>query len=76
MKSIKIDLGKRLKDAPSTGHNRFHPDIPPILDVDEGEEVVLETRDGWMANSVPPPPRLISQPWRPGRYIPSPGQSL
>src|SRR5688572_3080496 len=46
MRSIEVDRGKRLKDAPSTGHNRFHPDIPPILEVDEGEEVVLETRDG------------------------------
>jgi formamidase len=46
VKSIGIDRGKRLKDAPSSGHNRFHPEIPPIVEVDEGEEVVLETRDG------------------------------
>ena len=45
MKSIEIDRSKRLRDEPSTGHNRFHPDIPPLLEVDEGEEVVLETRD-------------------------------
>src|SRR5213594_404571 len=45
MKSVEIDRGKRLKDQPATGHNRFHPDIPPILTVDEGEEVVLATRD-------------------------------
>ena len=46
MKSIEIDRGKRLKDQPTTGHNRFHPSIPPIVSVDEGEEVVLPTRDG------------------------------
>jgi formamidase len=46
MKSVQIDRNKRLKDQPSTGHNRFHPDIPPIVVVEEGEEVVLETRDG------------------------------
>src|SRR6516165_7235831 len=46
MKSVEIDRGKRLKDEPTTGHNRFHPDIPPIVTVDEGEEVVLATRDG------------------------------
>jgi len=46
MKSVEIDRGKRLKDQPTTGHNRFHPDLPPILTVDEGEEVVLATRDG------------------------------
>src|SRR5262244_3359936 len=46
MKSIDIDRGKRLRDQPTTGHNRFHPDIPPLVTVDEGEEVVLATRDG------------------------------
>src|SRR4029450_12358913 len=46
MKSVEIDRGKRLKDQPTTGHNRFHPDIPPLLTVDEGEEVALATRDG------------------------------
>ena len=45
MKSIVIDRNKRLKDQPDTGHNRWHPDISPIVDVDPGEEVVLETRD-------------------------------
>ena len=46
MKSVEIDRTKLLRDQPATGHNRLHPDIPPILEVDEGEEVVLETRDG------------------------------
>ena len=45
MKSVEIDRSKRLKEEPSKGHNRWHPDIPPILEVDPGEEVVLETRD-------------------------------
>ena len=45
MKSIEIDRSKRLKDEPQKGHNRWHPGIPPILEVDPGEEVVLETRD-------------------------------
>ena len=46
MKTVHIDRAKRLKDQPTTGHNRFHPDVPPIVVVEEGEEVVLETRDG------------------------------
>jgi formamidase len=46
MKSVEIDRKKPLREQPQTGHNRFHPDIPPLLEVDEGEEVVLETRDG------------------------------
>ena len=45
MKSIEIDRSKRLKEEPEKGHNRWHPDIPPIVEVDPGEEVVLETRD-------------------------------
>lgn len=45
MKSIVINRGKRLKDEPGSGHNRWHPDITPILEVEPGEEVVLETRD-------------------------------
>jgi formamidase len=45
MKSISIDRRKRLKEEPHTGHNRWHPDIPPILEVEPGEEVVIETRD-------------------------------
>ena len=45
MKSIEIDRSKQLRDEPETGHNRWHPDITPLLEVEEGEEVVLETRD-------------------------------
>ena len=45
MKSITIDRSKRLKEEPHLGHNRWHPDIPPIVEVEPGEEVVLETRD-------------------------------
>ena len=45
MKSIEIDRSKRLKDEPNKGHNRWHTDIPAILEVDPSEEVVLETRD-------------------------------
>src|ERR671922_1386063 len=45
MQSITIDRTKRLKQEPHTGHNRWHPDIPPLIEVEPGEEVVLETRD-------------------------------
>ena len=45
MKRIEIDRGGRLRDEPHSGHNRWHPDIEPILSVAPGEEVVLETRD-------------------------------
>ncbi len=43
---ILIDRTKRLADEPNLGHNRWHPDIPPILTIDPGDEVLMETRDG------------------------------
>jgi len=45
MKTIRIQRNKRLRDDPGTGHNRWHPDIEPILTVEPGEDFVLETRD-------------------------------
>ena len=45
MKSIEIMRGKRLFEDSGTGHNRWHPDIPPILEVEQNEEVILPTRD-------------------------------
>ena len=44
-KRVTIDRSKRLRDEPHTGHNRWHADIPAIIEVDPGVEVVLETRD-------------------------------
>src|SRR5688572_13821228 len=43
---VRIDLSKPLADDPGTGHNRWHPGIPPILRLDPGDEAVLETRGG------------------------------
>jgi formamidase len=45
MRRISIDRGKHLADEPGTGHNRWHPEVAPILEVEEGEEIGLETRD-------------------------------
>lgn len=47
MPSITIDRSKPLRADPGTGHNRWHPDIPPVIEVDEGAEVTLETRDAF-----------------------------
>jgi formamidase len=43
--AVRIDRSKPLSAEPRCGHNRYHPDIPPAVEVAEGEEVVLETRD-------------------------------
>lgn len=42
---IRIDRSKTLLEEPATGHNRWHPDIPPVVRCQPGDEVVLETRD-------------------------------
>lgn len=44
---IRIDWSRRLAEEPATGHNRWHPDIPPALTCEVGDEVVLETRDAF-----------------------------
>ncbi len=43
---IAIDRAKTLSEEPAKGHNRWHPDIPPVATVEPGEVVGLETRDG------------------------------
>ncbi len=45
MQHIRIDRTKRLRDDAGTGHNRWHPDIPPLIEVAPGQVVRLETRD-------------------------------
>lgn len=44
-KQILIDRSKRLREEPHTGHNRWHPDIEPLMRVAEGELLTLQTRD-------------------------------
>ncbi len=44
-REVRIDRSRPLTDQTETGHNRWHPDIPPVLECDPGDEVVLETRD-------------------------------
>jgi formamidase len=43
---IRVDANRPLADEPGSGHNRWHPDIPPVATVRPGEEITLETRDG------------------------------
>ena len=45
MHVIRIDRNKPLAAEPHRGHKRYHPDIAPVDEVGEGEEIALETRD-------------------------------
>jgi formamidase len=53
MKSVTIDRRRHLAAEPGTGHNRWHPEVPPAVEVDEGEEVLLETRDALDGHLTP-----------------------
>lgn len=44
---ITIDPSKPLAEEAETGHNRWHEDIAPVLEVEPGETVVIETRDAF-----------------------------
>ena len=50
---IRIDRGKTLAEEPGTGHNRWHPDIPPVVRCEPGDEVVLETREAFDGQMTP-----------------------
>jgi len=43
---IALEVWTPLIEAPEVGHNRWHPDIPPIAQLAPGETVVLDMRDG------------------------------
>jgi len=42
---IRINPACPLASQPGTGHNRWHPDIPPAIRVEPGDDVMLQTRD-------------------------------
>ena len=42
---IHLDRSKSLEAQPDKGHNRWHPDIPPVVSVPSGEQVILDTLD-------------------------------
>jgi len=50
---IRIDRNKTLAEEPGTGHNRWHPDIPPLVRCEPGDEVILETRDAFDGQMSP-----------------------
>jgi formamidase len=43
---LPIERMRPIADAPAGAHNRLHPDISPVAEVDPGDELVVECRDG------------------------------
>jgi formamidase len=44
---IRIDRSKTLLEEPGTGHNRWHPDVEPLVRCEADDEVAMETRDAF-----------------------------
>jgi formamidase len=44
---VSVDPSKPLSEEPETGHNRWHEDIEPVVEVDPGDTMVYETRDAF-----------------------------
>ena len=44
---ISVDRNQPLAAQPHVGHNRWHPDISPSLEVEPGQVVGIETRDAF-----------------------------
>ena len=40
---VRCEVGKPLAEQLDLGHNRWHPDIPSVAEVDPGEEIILES---------------------------------
>jgi formamidase len=47
MHAIHTDRGKPLAAEQHFGHDRFFPDLEPILEVSQGEEVSMDTTDAF-----------------------------
>ncbi len=39
---IRCEVGKRLSEQRDIGHNRWHPEVPPLIEIEPGGEVILE----------------------------------
>jgi len=42
---IRVDRSRPLGAEPGSGHNRWHPDVPPIVACRPGDDGILDTRD-------------------------------
>jgi formamidase len=47
MHTLTVSRGRPLAETPGEGHNRWHPEVPPIATVNTGDLVRVEMRDGF-----------------------------
>lgn len=50
---IRLDVNTSIIEDPTNGHNRWHPDIPPVAWVESGETFKLDVRDGFDVQVFP-----------------------
>ncbi len=50
---VTIDPWMTLAEQPGVGHNRWHEDIPPVVEVDPGDRVVIDTMDAFDGQIAP-----------------------
>jgi formamidase len=50
---IRVDPTRPLREQPQIGHNRWHPDIAPVVRCEPGDEVVFETLDALDGQCTP-----------------------
>jgi formamidase len=43
---LRPPIRRPLVERPDSGHNRWHPDLPPALVVEAGDELLVDCRDG------------------------------
>ncbi len=43
---VRVARGTSILADGTNSHNRLHPDLPPVAEIDPGDEIVLELRDG------------------------------
>ena len=50
---ISVDHSQPLAQQSATGHNRWHPDIPPVLKIEGGDRVDIDTLDSFDGQLTP-----------------------
>ncbi len=48
---ISVDIKKPPTEQPSPLHNRWHPDIPPVVTVKPGDDFIVEALD-WTGGQI------------------------
>ena len=48
---ISVDIKKKTTEQPTPLHNRWHPDIPPVVTVKPGDDFIVEALD-WTGGQI------------------------